>query len=114
MKNKTNIKPDNTKGFLHRKPFTTSEREKALKWMEESRDDKRTLCNVVKQVYGTVSDVQGNEWAARELLLEALWMAKRIAARLSLYQKYVKDEMEEKDLKKNIELWQDLSKGNWD
>ena len=106
--------PDNTRGFLRRRPFTKDEREKALEWMREELDDKRTLCNVVKQVYGTVADVQGNEWAARELCLEALWMAKRINARLSLYQRYLKGQVEEKELKKNIELWQDMSKGNWD
>ncbi len=82
--------------------------------MKEELDDRRTLCNVVKQVYGTVADVQGNEWAARELCLEALWMAKRMNARLSLYQKYVKREIEAEELEKNISLWKDLSKGNWD
>lgn len=73
---------DKNKGYQPR-PFTQETAEQALKDMNTVFDDKRTLCNVLKQCFRCVQQDSHNLSAARDLLLEALWMGQRMSEALS-------------------------------
>ena len=64
------------------KPFTQELAKEAHVEIMSKFDDKRTLCNVIKQVYRCVQEDSYNLKAARDLLLEALWMGKRMHSKL--------------------------------
>jgi len=66
----------------HPKPFTQELAEKSHADIMKPFDDKRTLCNVIKQVYRCVQEESYNLKAARDLLLEALWMGQRMHGKL--------------------------------
>lgn len=102
------------------KPFTQQLAEQAFKDMYEPQDRKRTLCNVIKQAFRAVQDDSYNLNAARDLLLEALWMGQRMHKKL--YDEQVKqlrnEEPDDEDFDFSID-WSKLdgrnvAKGNWD
>lgn len=103
------------------KPFTQQLAEQAYKDMYVPQDKKRTLCNVIKQAYRAVQDDSYNLAAARDLLLEALWMGQRMHSKL--YDEQVKQlRSEEHDDVDEFDFSVDWSKldgrnvaqGNWD
>lgn len=71
------------------KPFTQELAEQAYKDMYVKLDDKRTLCNVIKQAFRASQDDSYNLKAVRDLLLEALWMGQR------MHEKLYKNKVEE-------------------
>lgn len=106
------------------KPFTQQTAEQAYDDMHAPLDDKRTLCNVIKQVFRCVQEDSHNLPAARDLLLEALWMGRRMSAKLSatrkkqLEQETVEDEWDAEEFDFCVD-WSKLdgrnvAKGNWD
>ncbi len=97
-------------------PFTEELAEHFKEEMLKPCDDKRTLCNVIKLVYRSVKKDSHNLPAARALLTEALWMGRRMSAKLEEnrkkelhgeYPNYIEDDPFGVD-------WTDISKGNWD
>lgn len=64
------------------KPFTQQLAEQAYQSMNEEVDDKRTLCNVIKQAFRASQDDSHNLKVVRDLLLEALWMGQRMHDKL--------------------------------
>lgn len=102
------------------KPFTQELAEQAFKDMYEPLDKKRTLCNVLKQAYRAVQDDSYNLTAARDLLLESLWMAQRMHKKL--YDEQVKQLRAEEPDDEEYDFTIDWSKldgrnvarGNWD
>ena len=73
MVNKREYKP---------KPFTGEEIKYAISLMNDPLDDKRTLCNVLKQAFRAADEDSYNLQACQALLLEALWMGKRMHDKL--------------------------------
>lgn len=102
------------------RPFTQEVAEQSYINMFEPLDDKRTLCNVIKQAYRCVQDESYNLNAARDLLLEALWMGKRMHDKLYLNQKMQVDvESVEEDEEFTFSVdWSKMdsfpAQGNWD
>ena len=64
------------------KPFTNVDAERALLDLTGKFDDKRTLCNVIRFIFESIQDDSYNLNAARSLCLEAMWMSKRMHAKL--------------------------------
>ena len=64
------------------KPFTKELAEQMKVAMTEPFDEKRTLCNVLKQAYRCSKEESYNLEAVRALLLESLWMGQRMHAKL--------------------------------
>lgn len=64
------------------KPFTKEICEQMKEEMKLPLDDKRTLCNVLKQAYRCSKEESYNLEAVRALLLESLWMGQRMHAKL--------------------------------
>lgn len=64
------------------KPFTQDLAKQAYQDINKPFDEKRTLCNVIKQVYRCVQEDSYNLQAARDLLLEAMWMGQRMHSKL--------------------------------
>ena len=99
------------------KPFTTTDRDQSLIDIEEELDERRTVCNVIRLIFQNAQDDQYNLGAIRELALEAMWMGKRMNAKLTkLRQEEMKKEyIPQKDSHLN-ENWSDNwpAKGNWD
>lgn len=65
------------------KPFTQQLAEQAYEDMFTDLDTQRTLCNVIKQAFRSCQEDSYNLKAARDLLLEALWMGQRMSKKLS-------------------------------
>lgn len=63
-------------------PFTPELAVQAAIDMAGEMDEKRTLCNVLKSAYMCSSEDSYNLTAIRALLLEALWMSKRMYDKL--------------------------------
>lgn len=101
------------------KPFTQEAAKQTYKHMFESLDDKRTLCNVIKQAFRCVQTDSYNLKAAQELMLEALWMGKRMHSKLYVEKQHeFKMEMVENHDQYIID-WDNMdgrnvSQGNWD
>ena len=106
------------------KPFTQQLAEQTIKKMYEPLDDKRTLCNVIKQAFRMVQDDSHNLQAARDLMLEALWMGHRMSEALSknaaarLKQETVEDPWDSEEFDFCVD-WSKLdgrnvARGNWD
>ena len=106
------------------RPFTQQTAEQAFKDMSSNLDDKRTLCNVLKQCFRCVQQDSHNLPAARDLLLEALWMGQRMSEALSKHAKTrlddetVEDEWDAEEFDFCVD-WSKLdgrnvAKGNWD
>jgi hypothetical protein len=104
------------------KPFTREIAEQMVKEMNQPFDEKRTLCNVLKIAYRCSKEESYNLEAVRALLLEGLWMGKRMHEKLyneeknKLKEEYIEQEDEEYDF--SID-WSKLdgrnvSQGNWD
>ena len=64
------------------KPFTQELAEQAYTDMMDVLDEKRTLCNVIKQAFRAAQEDSYNLQAVRDLLLESLWMGKRMHDKL--------------------------------
>ena len=64
------------------KPFTADDREDTKVYMEDDFDEKRTLCNVIRLMYKCSHEEGYNLFAIRELALEAMWMGKRMTAKM--------------------------------
>jgi hypothetical protein len=103
------------------KPFTQDLAQETVKDMYTGFDDKRTLCNVIKQAFRCVQEDSYNLKAAQELMLEALWMGKRMHAKLYTESQKEFDEelVEQHDDHEYIIDWNNMdgrnvSKGNWD
>lgn len=64
------------------KPFTQQLAEQAYQDMFVKLDDKRTLCNIIKQAFRASQDESHNLKVVRDLLLEALWMGQRMHDKL--------------------------------
>lgn len=103
------------------KPFTQDVAADTMKHMNQSLDDKRTLCNVLKQAYRCVQVDSHNLIAAQHLLLEALWMGKRMHEKLYDDKKQeLNNELidDSEDICFEID-WQNMdgrnvARGNWD
>lgn len=102
------------------KPFTQELAISALKDMHADLDDKRTLCNVIKQAFRCVQTDSHNLQAAQELMIEALWMAKRMHAKLysesqvEFAQELVEDNDHEFVIDWSNMDGRNVAKGNWD
>lgn len=104
------------------KPFTQQIAEQTIKKMYEPQDEKRTLCNVIKQAFRAVQEDSHNLQAARDLLLEALWMGQRMSDKLSnnRRKKLSKEQPLEDDEEYDFSVdWSKLdgrnvAQGNWD
>lgn len=99
------------------KPFTNEDRDQALIDINDGLDERRTVCNVIRLIFQNAQNDQYNLGAIKELALEAMWMGKRMNAKLT---KLRQDEMKEeyipqKDSHLN-ENWSDSypAQGNWD
>lgn len=106
------------------KPFTQKLAEESYKKMFEPQDQKRTLCNVIKQAFRAVQEDSHNLQAGRNLLLEALWMGQRMSDALTdnrknkLTQETIEDPWDEEEFDFCVD-WSKLdgrnvAKGNWD
>lgn len=106
------------------RPFTQQIAEQAYKDIKKDLDDKRTLCNVIKQCFRCVQEDSHNLPAAKDLLLEALWMGQRMSEALSknaqarLKQEQVEDEWDAEEFDFCVD-WSKLdgrnvAQGNWD
>lgn len=99
------------------KPFTPELAVQAAMDMDEPLDTKRTLCNVIKQAYRCSHEDSYNITALRALLLEALWMGKRITSKL---ERNAADSLnketpvEKEEFTFSVDWNEDLSQGNWD
>lgn len=112
MKNKKEYKPQ---------PFTQQLAEETYQEMCGEFDDKRTLCNVIKQAYRASQDDSHNLIAVRDLLLEALWMGKRMHDKLY---KNKQEELKQEQINEDDDEfaftidWSKLenlpARGNWD
>jgi len=78
------------------KPFTREIAERMVKEMKQPFDEKRTLCNVLKIAYRCSKEKSYNLEAVRALLLEGLWMGKRMHEKL-YNEEYIEQEDEEYD-----------------
>lgn len=104
------------------KPFTKEISEQMQDAMNEAFDDKRTLCNVLKQAYRCSKQESYNLEAVRALLLEALWMGQRMSEKLS---KARKEQLHNENIEQDKDEdpfgvdWSNLdgrnvAQGNWD
>ena len=98
------------------KPFTNVDREQALVDINDALDERRTVCNVIRLIFQNAQDDQYNLGAIRELALEAMWMGKRMNAKLtSLRQEEMKKEyIPQKDSHLNENYDSYPAQGNWD
>lgn len=104
------------------KPFTQEIAEQTIVKMYGKMDNKRTLCNVIKQAFRAVQEDSYNLQAARDLLLEALWMGQRMSDKLSnnRKKKLAKEQPLEEDEDYTFSIdWSKLdgrnvAQGNWD
>ena len=103
------------------KPFTQQLAEQAYADMFTQLDDKRTLCNVIKQAFRASQEDSYNLQAVRELLLEALWMGQRMHDKLykSKQQELTNEQVNENSKLSTIEIdWSKFenlpARGNWD
>jgi hypothetical protein len=103
------------------KPFTQELAEQAYMDMMDVLDDKRTLCNVIKQAFRAAQEDSYNLRAVRDLLLESLWMGKRMHDKL--YKKKLEElkneQVEEHGVDSRVEIdWSKFdnfpAQGNWD
>jgi hypothetical protein len=99
------------------KPFTNADRDQSLIDITDELDERRTVCNVIRLIYQNSHEDAYNLGVIRELALEAMWMGKRMNAKLT---KLRQDEMKkeyipQKDSHLN-ENWSDSypAQGNWD
>lgn len=103
------------------KPFTQEVAEQAYIDIMSVLDEKRTLCNVIKHAFRAAQDESYNLQAVRDLLLEALWMGKR------MHDKLYKKKVEELNHEHVVEGSEDVNnpidwgkfntlpaRGNWD
>jgi len=112
MGNKQEYKP---------RPFTRDEIKYAIKLMREPLDNKRTLCNVLKQAFKAAQEESYNLQACQSLLLEALWMGRRMHDKLyknkieELKMEQVEDDSEEFTFSVDWSKFDYLpARGNWD
>ena len=104
------------------KPFTKEIAEQMREEMNLPFDEKRTLCNVLKQAYRCSREGSYNLEAVRALLLESLWMGQRMHSKLyDEQQQQFKNEHinQDKDEDPFAVDWSNLdgrnvAKGNWD
>tara|TARA_B110000305_G_C19432605_1_gene637068 strand:- start:1888 stop:2220 length:333 start_codon:yes stop_codon:yes gene_type:complete len=103
------------------KPFTQDLAQDTFKEMSAGLDDKRTLCNVIKQAFRCVQEDSYNLRAAQELMLEALWMGKRMHAKLYTESQIEFNEelVDHSDDHEYVIDWDNLdgrnvANGNWD
>ena len=96
------------------KPFTNEDRDQSLIDVADSLDERRTVCNVIRLIFQNSQEGAYNLGAVRELALEAMWMGKRMNAKLTkLRQEEMKEEyIPQKDSHLNDNY--DLAQGNWD
>jgi predicted ATP-dependent Lon-type protease len=98
------------------KPFTNADREQALVDINDELDARRTVCNVIRLIFQNSQEGAYNLGAVRELALEAMWMGKRMNAKLT---KLRQDEMKkeyipQKDSHLNENYDSYPAQGNWD
>ena len=104
------------------RPFTKEIAEQMKVAMNESFDEKRTLCNVLKLAYRCSREESYNLQAVQALLLESLWMGQRMHAKLYDVQK---QELNNEHRQQNQDEdpfavdWSNLdgrnvAQGNWD
>lgn len=100
------------------KSFGVEELQEALKGIDGSPDNKRTICNVLRMAYSCMQDEAANINAARSLILEAFWMGKRMNAKLTKNkQKQLDEEIHDQDDNEycfSIDFSKLPAKGNWD
>ena len=65
------------------KPFTNVDRDQSLIDVADELDERRTVCNVIRLIFQNSQDDAYNLGAIRELALEAMWMGKRMNAKLT-------------------------------
>ena len=107
---------DKKKKSFSIKPFTNVDRDQSLVDVVEELDERRTVCNVIRLIFQNAEDDAYNLGAIRELALEAMWMGKRMNAKLTaLRQAEMKEEyIHQKDshLNENYDYYP--AQGNWD
>lgn len=98
------------------KPFTNEDREQSLIDVADSLDERRTVCNVIRLIFQNSQEGAYNLGAVRELALEAMWMGKRMNAKLTkLRQEEMKEEyIPQKDSHLNENYDSYPAQGNWD
>lgn len=104
------------------KPFTKEIAEQMRDEMNLPFDEKRTLCNVLKQAYRCSKEESYNLEAVRALLLESLWMGQRMHAKLydEQQQQFKHEHIDQnKDEDPFAVDWSNLdgrnvAQGNWD
>ena len=103
------------------KPFTQKLAEQAYIDMMDVLDEKRTLCNVIKQAFRAAQEDSYNLQAVRDLLLESLWMGKRMHDKL--YKNKIEELKQEQVIEGSEESvtpidWSKFdmypAQGNWD
>ena len=100
------------------RPFGMEELEFSIKSISSPLDTKRTICNVLKMAFNCMDEESSNLKAARSLVLEAFWMAKRMDAKLTKAKKNQLDKEIHADNQSSYCLSLDSTKlpakGNWD
>ena len=98
------------------KPFTNKDRDQSLIDVADSLDERRTVCNVIRLIFQNSQEGAYNLGAVRELALEAMWMGKRMNAKLTqLRQDEMKEEyIPQKDSHLNENYDSYPAQGNWD
>lgn len=99
------------------KPFTSDDREQTLENIKLNHmDEKRTICNVIRMIYATAQPNEQNLGAIREMALEAMWMGKRMNAKLTEYRQQEMHEeyinQDQSNLNCNYDMYP--AQGNWD
>ena len=104
------------------KPFTKELAEQMKVAMNESFDEKRTLCNVLKLAYRCSREESYNLQAVQALLLESLWMGQRMHSKLydAQKQEFNNEHQQQNEYEDPFAVdWSNLdgrnvAQGNWD
>ena len=108
----------NKQNSFSTRPFTKEAREDAIIDMQDIPDYRRTICNVIRLIYSCAHEDTGcNVAAVRELSLEAMWMGKRMSAKLTnrRLEEMKSEYIEHKNSSENYNFdMYDLAQGNWD
>ena len=104
------------------RPFTKEIAEQMKVAMNESFDEKRTLCNVLKLAYRCSREESYNLQAVQALLLESLWMGQRMHDKLydTQKQEFNNEHQQQNEDEDPFSVdWSNLdgrnvAQGNWD
>jgi predicted ATP-dependent Lon-type protease len=107
---------DKKKKSFSIKPFTNADRDQSLVDINDALDERRTVCNVIRLIFQNAQADESNLGVVRELALEAMWMGKRMNAKLTaLRQDEMKEEyIPQKDSHLNENYDSYPAQGNWD